>query len=136
MPLEWLEVHKHQLVCLQALCFSPLKRIFGCRCPEAYQALISQSIAVLIYNALIQPHFDYYSPIWDGLSNQLSYKLQTLQNHLARVILKANYETSSSLLLETLKWDKLVVRRIKQKAIMMFKSSVLAEPIQRTMHRL
>ena len=38
------------------------------------------------------------------------------------VILKANYGTSSSLLLDILKWDNLVIRRKKHKAIMMFKS--------------
>ena len=40
----------------------------------------SQSTAIQIYNALIQPHLDYCSPVWDGLSNQMSDKLQKLQN--------------------------------------------------------
>ena len=84
--------------------------------------LISQSTAVQIYNALIQPHFDYCAPVWDGLSSYLCEKLQKLQNLAARVILQANCEINSSLLLETLKWDKLLSRRRKQKAIMMFKS--------------
>ena len=77
---------------------------------------------VSVYNSLIKPHFDYCSLVWDGLSDQLSDKLQKLQNRAARVILKANYGTSSSLLLDILKWDKLVIRRKKHKAIMMFKS--------------
>ena len=81
--------------------------------------LISQSTAVLV--SLIQPHFDYCSLVWDGLSNQLSDKSQKLQNRAARVILKANYETSSRLLLDILEWDKLVMRRKKHKAIMVFK---------------
>ena len=38
--------------------------------------------------------------VWDALSDQLSNKLQKLQNRAARVILKANYGTSSGLLLE------------------------------------
>ena len=84
--------------------------------------LISQSTPVLVYNSLIQPHFDYCSHFWNGLSEQLSDKLQKLQNHAARANLKANYGTSSSLLLDILKWDKLVISRKKQKAIMMFKS--------------
>ena len=58
------------------------------------RALISQSTAVLIYNSLIQPHFDYCSLVWDGLSDQLSDKLQKLQNRAATVILKANYGTT------------------------------------------
>ena len=84
--------------------------------------LISQSTAVQIYNALIQPHFDYCAPVWDGLSSYLCEKLQKLQNRAARVILQANCEVNSSLLLETLKWDQLSLRRRKQKAMMMFKS--------------
>ena len=49
--------------------------------------LISQSTAVLVYNSLIQPHFDYCSLVWGSLSDQLSDKLQKLQNRAARVIL-------------------------------------------------
>ena len=71
------------------------------------RSLISQSTAVQIYNALIQPHFDYCAPVWDGLSSYLCEKLQKLQNRAARVILQANCEVNSSLLLETLKWDQL-----------------------------
>ena len=52
--------------------------------------IISQSTAVLVYNSFIQPHFDYCSLVWDGLSDQLSDKLQKLQNRTTRVILKAN----------------------------------------------
>ena len=72
--------------------------------------LISQSTAVQIYNALIQPHFDYCAPVWDGLSSFLFEKLQKLQNRADRVILQANCEINSSLLLETLKWDKLSLK--------------------------
>ena len=66
--------------------------------------LISQSTAVLVYNSLIQPHFDYCSLVWDGLSDQLSDKLQKLQNRAARVIVKANYGTSLGLLFDILKY--------------------------------
>ena len=90
--------------------------------------LISQSAEVLVYNSLIQPHFDYCSLVWD-LSDQLSDKLQKLQNRAARVILKANYGTSSNLLLDILKWDNLVIRRKKHKAIMMFKSLNKQAPV-------
>ena len=86
------------------------------------RSLVSQSTAVQIYNALIQPHFDYCAPVWDGLSSYLCQKVQKLQNRAARVILQANCEVNSSLLLETLKWEQLSLRRKKHKAIMMFKS--------------
>ena len=91
-------------------------------CRKISSAIVSQSTAVQIYNALIQPHFDYCTPVWDGLSSYLCEKLQKLQNRAARVILQANCEVNSSLLLETLKWDQLSLRRRKHKAIMMFKS--------------
>ena len=91
--------------------------------------LIPQSTTVLVCNSLIQPNLDYCSLVWDGLSDQLSDKLQTLQNRAARVILKANCGTSSSLLLDILKWDKLVIRRKKHKAIMMFKSLKEQAPV-------
>ena len=86
------------------------------------RSLISQSTAVQTYNALIQPHFDYCAPVWDGLSTYLCEKLQKLQTRAARVILQANREVNSSLLPKTLKWEQLSARRRKQKAIMMFKS--------------
>ena len=85
---------------------------------------ISRSTAVQIcnVNALIQPHFDYCSPLWDGLSYYLCEKLQKLQNWAARAILQANRRAKWSLLLETVKWDQLSLRKKKQKAIMMSKS--------------
>ena len=86
----------------------------------------AKSLGLIIDNRL---SLDYCSLVWDGLSDQLSDKLQKLQNGAARVILKANYGTSSSLLLDILKWDKLVIRRKKHKAIMMFKSLNAQAPV-------
>ena len=37
---------------------------------------ISANTALQIYNALILPHFDYCSPVWDCLSGQSTDKLQ------------------------------------------------------------
>ena len=79
-------------------------------------------VAVQIYNALILPHFDYCSPVWDGLSGCLSNKLQKLQNRAARVITQSPFDTSSNLLLAMLKWEKLSLRRKKQKALIMYKT--------------
>ena len=74
---------------------------------------ISTDVAVQIYNALILPHFDYCSPVWDCMSDYLSDKLQKLQNRAARVITKSPFDTSSNLLLAMLKWAKLSPRRKK-----------------------
>ena len=86
------------------------------------RSFISKETAIQIYNALIIPHFDYCSPVWDCLSGYLSDKLQKLQNRAARVITKSPFDTSSNHLLSTLDWERLFLRRKKQKALMMFKT--------------
>ena len=66
-------------------------------------------------SALILPHFDYCSPVWDGMSGCLSDKLQKLQNRAAREITQSPFDTSSNLLLAMLKWEKLSLRRRSRK---------------------
>ena len=81
--------------------------------------LVSLHTAIKIYNGLIKPHFDHCSAVWDGLTQQLSEKLQTLQNRAIWVITKSSYDTSARFLLNSLGWDNLSVRRVKQKANLM-----------------
>ena len=52
------------------------------------QPFIPTDVAVQIYNALILPHFDNCSHVWDCMRSHLSDKLQKLQNRAARVITK------------------------------------------------
>ena len=82
---------------------------------------ISESTALQIYQALILPHFDYCSPVWDELSVTLSDKLQKVQNRAARVITRSSYDTSASILLNRLNWHNLSTRRKKLKATLRFK---------------
>ena len=89
---------------------------------------IPTDVAVQIYNALILPHFDYCSPVWDGMSGCLSDKLQKLQNRAARVITQSPFDTSSNLLLAMLRWEKLSLRRKKQKALIMYKTLIELAP--------
>ena len=80
--------------------------------------------AIKICKGLIEPHFHYCSAVWDGLTQQLSeklQKLQKLQNRAIRVIAKSSYDTSPRFLLNSLAWDNLSVRRDKQKANLMYK---------------
>ena len=83
---------------------------------------IDTNTALKIYEALIQPHFDYCSTVWDDLSITLNDKLQKLQNRAARTITKSPYNASTSELFSKLGWDDLLTRRKKHKAIMMFKT--------------
>ena len=82
---------------------------------------ISTTSATLIYQALIQPHFDYCSLVWDGCSAKLSNKMQKLQNWAARIITKSKYDSSATQLLESLHWDDLLKRRKKHKAFLIYK---------------
>lgn len=111
--LSW-GVHIDEYLCKKvASAIGALKRV---------RPFVTQAVAVQIYKALILPYFDYCSAVWDGLSNRLADKVQKLQNRAARVILRASYDTRSSDLRNRLRWDSLCVRRIKLKAILMFKS--------------
>ena len=86
---------------------------------ESWKIII---LSLKFTNALILPYFDYCSPVWDCMSGYLSDKLQKLQNRAARVITKLPFDTSSNLLLVKLKWEKLSLRRKKQKALIMYKT--------------
>ena len=56
---------------------------------------VSMHTAIKIYKGLIEPHFDYSIAVWGGLTQQLSEKLQKLQNRAIRVITKSRYDTNS-----------------------------------------
>ena len=70
---------------------------------------VSMHTAIKMYKGLIEPHFDHCSAVWDGLTQQLSEKLQN------RAITKSSYDTSSRYLLNSLGWVNFSIRRAKQK---------------------
>ena len=81
---------------------------------------IDTSTLVLVYNALIQPYFDY---CWDTLGKGLSERLQKLQNRAARLIMNLkNEHGQSALALKSLGWKLLEERRVEMKARMMYKT--------------
>ena len=47
---------------------------------------------------MIEPYFDYYCPVWDGLINELGDKLQKLQNIAVQVITKSDCYSSADAL--------------------------------------
>ena len=53
---------------------------------------VPQGSLVTLYNSLIQPYFDYCSPLWDTCDKTLRNKLQILQNRAARVIIRTRYD--------------------------------------------
>ena len=93
----------------------------GTRALKRVRPFVSMHTAIKICKGLIEPHFDYCSAVWDGLTQQLSEKLKKLQNRAIRLITKSSYDTSSGFLLTSLRWDNLSVRRAKQKGNLIFK---------------
>ena len=74
-----------------------------------------------IYQALIQPYFDYCLITGDVCSKQLKDKLQRFQNRAARIIAGASFETRSADVLRSLAWDDLETRRCTTKSILLYK---------------
>ena len=97
--LSW-KAHIHEISKKVSSGIGALKRV---------RPFVSMHTAIKIYKGLIEPHFDYCSAVWDGLTQQLSEKLQKLQNRAIRVITKSSYDTSSRFLLNSLGWDNLSV---------------------------
>ena len=74
-----------------------------------------------LYKSLIQPYFDYCSPLWDTCDKTLKDNLQTLQNRAARIISGAEYDIRSKDILKNLQLDSLNVRRKKLKCVFLYK---------------
>ena len=72
--LSW-KAHIHEISKKVSSGIGALKRV---------RPFVSMHTAIKIYKSLIEPHFDYCSVVWDGLSQQLNDKLQ---NRAVRVIL-------------------------------------------------
>ena len=103
--LSW-KAHIHEISKKVSSGIGALKRV---------RPFVSMHIAIKIYKGLIEPHFDYCSAVWDGLTQQLSEK------RAIRVITKSIYDTSTRYLLNSLGWDNLSVSRAKQKANLIYK---------------
>ena len=76
---------------------------------------------VTLYRSLIQPCFDYCSPLWDTCGKQLKSKLQKIQDRAGRVITGSSYDARSTGVLNNLKWKTLETRRFHTKATLMYK---------------
>ena len=83
---------------------------------------VPQSTLHSVFNALIQPHFDYCSVVWGHCNKTLSDKLQKLQNRAARILAFSSYDTNAGLLFERLGWKRLESQRQIQEAVMVYKS--------------
>ena len=83
---------------------------------------VPQTTLQSIYNALIQPHFDYCSEVWGHCGATLANKLLILQNRAARILTFSGYDSSSDPIFEQLDWKRLNTQRQIQVAVMVYKS--------------
>ena len=85
------------------------------------KSLVPKECLLELYKSLVQPYFDYCSPLWDTCDKTLKDNLQTLQNRAARIIYGAHYDTRSKDILKKLQLDSLDVRRKKLKCVFLYK---------------
>ena len=84
--------------------------------------LVPQTTLKSIYQALIQPHFDYCNSVWGNCGSTLQDKLQKLQNRAARVLTFSNYDTNAGHLFNILGWKNLKCQQQLQRATMVYRS--------------
>ena len=70
-------------------------------------ANLSMASRLLVYNTIIQPHFNYCSSLLFLLDKNSQSVLQKLQNRGMRIILRCNRYTPISLMLEILNWQSI-----------------------------
>ena len=78
------------------------------------KSVISNESLNRLYKALVLPHFDYCSLVWDNFSNNLKDRLQKLQNKAGRIITGDNYDMSATTTRLKLGWKDLQTRRDEQ----------------------
>ena len=66
---------------------------------------VNQTTLESVFNALVQPYFNYCSEVWGHCNKSLSNKLQKLQNRAARILTFSSYDTSADPLFELLNGD-------------------------------
>ena len=84
--------------------------------------LVPQATLHLIYQALIQLHFDYCNTVWGNCGKTLQNKIQKLQNKAARVLTYSNYDADAGYLFELLGWKNPASQQQIQRATMVDKS--------------
>ena len=74
------------------------------------------------YKALVRPHLEYCSTVWDPYQNQDINKLEMVQRRAARYVLNQyHYTYSPSAMIKTLEWPSLDHRREVARLTMLYK---------------
>ena len=82
---------------------------------------IDQPTALMLYQAVIQSHFDYCCPVWmNGHLTRLG-RLQVIQNRALRIVLRVDNRFNRETLYSTLGVDRLSDRWKKQSLLLIYK---------------
>ena len=81
--------------------------------------LVPTSNLISVYQSIVEPYLDYGRVAWDDISDQLTDKLQMLQNCAARVIVGADYRMPTSELLSKLGRSSLKLRFLNYACVLM-----------------
>ena len=84
--------------------------------------LVPQATLILIYQALIKPHFNYCNIVGGNCGTTLQNKVQKPQNRAACVLTYSNYNADAGHLFELLRWKNLASKQQIQRAIMVYES--------------
>ena len=92
----------------------------------------------VIYNALVQPYFDYCSPLWNNCGIGLKEKLQKYQNRAARILTGATYDIRTADVFEALAWETLEKKRDYLKSFFMYKilNNLVAPNLNRIFYKM
>ena len=102
----------------EKLCKKPSSGIGAIRRLREY---LDKDSLLSVYNALVQPYFNYCCEIWDVFGTTQSNRLQKLHNRAARIITRSSNEVNQKNVLDKLGWQTLDEQRQKAKAKLMFK---------------
>jgi len=78
------------------------KIVLGIGAIKRCRPFVNRTTLESVFNALVQPYFNYCSEVWGHCNKSLSNKLQKLQNWAARIITFSSYDTSTDPLFEQL----------------------------------
>ena len=82
---------------------------------------VPQDTLLTIYNAVIEPFFDYCDVVWGVLNKTPTARFPKLQNRAARIITSKGYDVRSADIKKELRWDDLETMRKKTLRIDMYK---------------